>query len=363
MIFYILTQDTTLSILLCIAGFVLSILTLQGCQFARVHFNGPEGMDHIYFSPRNYLGVGFYNHQDLERNILSDWTKDESCYPYTDWESEKFKTPNFRLSRNSSVAAAVFGALALCSLIGLKIFYRKVKKSNVVFLPFMLVAIACMLQWAGVTMFFEGTDEICDENRYGMIWNYTYPHTDYPDYSKFSFFSHCSIGPKGNLAVIAAALYGAATFLLTVCMCCENAFPEDVSKEVDEEAVSASPSADSFEEERTKAIPQQEVFRSSSAKSVKSAISVLKGTMIEEESDEPKTYDTVVGRAYTIDPLAIEVGINAVDANNKDSPSVKESKNDDEDEDHDDISYEQSERMDLEDDISMDPSSAGESKF
>lgn len=152
-------------------------------------------------------------------------------------------------------------------------------------------------------------------------------------------------------------MYGLATFLLTLSMCCDNAFPDDNwPEEVDLEAASA----EKFEEdEKTTAIPKEEVFQSSPARSVKSAISVLKGTMIEEQYDAPKTSGTDVD-AYNIDPLAIEVESEKRSDRNTENVDVKESQNVGGDE-NDDISYEQSERMEEDfDDISMDPSRTGE---
>lgn len=208
-----------------------------------------------------------------------------------------------------------------------------------------------------MTMFFEGSDEICDRSRYGTWWSSNYPHGDHPNYSKFQFFSHCTIGPRGKLAIIGTSLYGLATFLLTLSMCCDNAFPDDNwPEEVDLEAASV----EKFEEdEKTTAIPKEEVFQSSPARSVKSAISVLKGTMIEEQYDAPKTSGTDVD-AYNIDPLAIEVESEKRSDRNTENVDVKESHNVGGDE-NDDISYEQSERMEEDfDDISMDPSRTGE---
>lgn len=334
-------QETTLSILLSIAGFVLSVLTLTGCQYTRMYFEAPNDADHIYFTPRNYLGVGFFGHQDFTRTIFEDWTEDETCYEYSDWEKARFKTPNFVLARNASVAAAVFGGLAFTSLIVLKVYFSQTKKSSSYFASFMFVSIACMLQWAGVVMFFEGSDEICDEARYGVLWSMLYPHGTHPEYSKFTFFSHCSIGPRGKLAIAATSLYGVALFFLAICMCCETAvLPEDSWEKND---AAEAESVEKFDEEAD-VIPKAEVFQSSPARSIKSAISVLKGTMIEDESDGPKTYN--------LD--AVDVDVNDKGDKKKVEPDVEEVKDDD-------ISYAQSERVeDLGDDVSMDPSRTGD---
>lgn len=294
------------------------------------------------------MGVGFFSHQDFTRTVFEDWTEDEACYEYNAWEKLQFKTPNFVLARNASVAAAVFGALAFTSLIVLRVYFSATKKSSSYFASFMSVSIACMLQWAGVVMFFEGSDEICDEARYGMLWSLLYPHGTHPEYSKFAFFSHCSIGPRGKLAIVATSLYGVALFFLMLRMCCESdVIPEE---KWDEEAVAKAEPVENFDEEGAVAIPKEEVFQSSPARSIKKAISVLKGTMIEDDSDGPKTYNLGDDDKHSVTPLAVDVD------DKKEELDVEEVKDE-----NDDISYAQSERVEeMGDDISMDPSKAGD---
>lgn len=182
--------------ILSFVAFTLSILTLSGCNFVRLHLTVEDGA---------YIGIGYYNSQNLDRDS-SDWENISECISYDDTTPDLFNFSQIEQASHLSLTACAFGAFSLIVLV-IKCFFvssmSKVQKFGVA-LTLLLAGI-----FQVVTIPITMNSDVCEKESY----------QDVPeDYSYLKLFDCCCLGQEGKIAIASSTISFATTlwFIISV---------------------------------------------------------------------------------------------------------------------------------------------------
>lgn len=190
---------------LSLIPFFLSLFTLIGCDYVRLHFAALNDSG-IYFTNPSWFGIGFINHQDYVTNKNSfSWELNATCSNYDDIGKDIFRSSNLSGSLMLTALATIMAVIVFATIIVLVC----IKKSCFFGRLFncTLSLTSAVLQIGAIFHAFASSGGgVCDESKYGNNFYGTYSPFEYPKLTYMKFFSKCTMGATGRIAIAAAIL-------------------------------------------------------------------------------------------------------------------------------------------------------------
>lgn len=194
----------------------LGIASFLGCDYVRMNF-GPINDTTKLFPNDEWFGLGLFRMQDYSTNKSSlVWEHENTCYDYDDAGKEMFASNTIKNAGNLFVTSVILSAVALIALLA-SVYKGGASKSAIV-ISAIAAGISAILQAVIFSMIFSGVgDDVCSKSRYDT-WYDDYPSVDYPKINYVRFFTECTLGTTGKLAVAGfvfqfiAALFAALNY-------------------------------------------------------------------------------------------------------------------------------------------------------
>mmetsp|Transcript_18825 Transcript_18825/g.27506 ORF Transcript_18825/g.27506 Transcript_18825/m.27506 type:complete len:315 (+) Transcript_18825:148-1092(+) len=194
----------------------LGIASFIGCDFVRLNF-GPINDTKYLFPNDEWFGLGLFRMQDYSTNKSSlVWEHSNTCYDYDDISKDMFASDSVESASRLFMPSVILSAVALIAL--LASVYKGGASKGAILISAVAAIIAAILQAVTFSMFFRGVgDDVCSKDHY-ETWYEQYPSVDYPKTNYVRFFSECTLGTTGKIAVagfafqFAAAIFAAMNY-------------------------------------------------------------------------------------------------------------------------------------------------------
>jgi hypothetical protein len=234
----------------CFIHFISPISSfVPASDYARLTF-GAINDNAEYFPNDEFFGLGLFRHQDFSTNKSSRmWEYSSECYNYSTLDTLMFRESNIKRAGVMFIAAIVFSALTLFSVLFMK--YRGVLSKFMMISTVIMAIVSATLQILvfGI-MLDESGDSVCDVAHYGAdiddqaAWYVQFPAAIYPYVSYMRFMQGCELGSTAKIAlagIIFQILVALFTLLHSLC-----ATDEDTSAVSSVPMVSETPQSQSL---------------------------------------------------------------------------------------------------------------------
>lgn len=148
-----------------------------------------------------------------------DGSISSSCHRYEKEEEEIFRL-NGGIKLNAIFVASGAAVSSLVVLYLLVVWIRIFDFPHQTRLHLAILSINCLITaiFMSLSLNFQ-TKQICNSERYSLEWYQYYPPDEYPQYSYFPQFSHCTYGNSSKYAIAAIVLWYTVSILLSLSNC------------------------------------------------------------------------------------------------------------------------------------------------